>query len=357
MTTEEIPAKAKEVRLAARPDGALTLAAFEVVEVEVPEPAEGEVVVRTDYLQLTAVMQDLMKPEPNLPMPGYQVGETLWGGGVGTVVASNSPDLAVGDTVQNMGGFRAYTVGPAGEHWKLDPTAFPSPLHHLTQGVTAYHGIVDIAEVKDGDTVFVSGAAGGVGSLAGQIAKLQGAKRVIGAAGSKAKVEYLVNTLGYDAAFDYHDGPVVDRLRELAPDGIDVFFDTVGGEQFEAAVQAAAPNARFALCGALAGQVGEVHRSLPAARRDDVDRQADLDPPVLDVPHAGADLGVELRVRRVDRRGPLRAAADARRGRSRRGSAGAHRPARREVHRKRRREDLICCRGGPPLRHAGVPTC
>ncbi|GHB12030.1 MULTISPECIES: MDR family NADP-dependent oxidoreductase [Streptomyces] len=263
MTTEEIPAKAKEVRLAARPDGALTLAAFEVVEVEVPEPAEGEVVVRTDYLQLTAVMQDLMKPEPNLPMPGYQVGETLWGGGVGTVVASNSPDLAVGDTVQNMGGFRAYTVGPAGEHWKLDPTAFPSPLHHLTQGVTAYHGIVDIAEVKDGDTVFVSGAAGGVGSLAGQIAKLQGAKRVIGAAGSKAKVEYLVNTLGYDAAFDYHDGPVVDRLRELAPDGIDVFFDTVGGEQFEAAVQAAAPNARFALCGALAGQVGESIGAFP----------------------------------------------------------------------------------------------
>ncbi|MER6234758.1 NADP-dependent oxidoreductase [Streptomyces clavifer] len=263
MTTEEIPAKAKEVRLAARPDGALTLAAFEVVEVEVPEPAEGEVVVRTDYLQLTAVMQDLMKPEPNLPMPGYQVGETLWGGGVGTVVASNSPDLAVGDTVQNMGGFRAYTVGPADEHWKLDPTAFPSPLHHLTQGVTAYHGIVDIAEVKDGDTVFVSGAAGGVGSLAGQIAKLQGAKRVIGAAGSKAKVEYLVNTLGYDAAFDYHDGPVVDRLRELAPDGIDVFFDTVGGEQFEAAVQAAAPNARFALCGALAGQVGESIGAFP----------------------------------------------------------------------------------------------
>ncbi|MFH9471232.1 zinc-binding dehydrogenase [Streptomyces clavifer] len=263
MTTEEIPAKAKEVRLAARPDGALTLAAFEVVEVEVPEPADGEVVVRTDYLQLTAVMQDLMKPEPNLPMPGYQVGETLWGGGVGTVVASNSPDLAVGDTVQNMGGFRAYTVGPAGEHWKLDPTAFPSPLHHLTQGVTAYHGIVDIAEVKDGDTVFVSGAAGGVGSLAGQIAKLQGAKRVIGAAGSKAKVEYLVNTLGYDAAFDYHDGPVVDRLRELAPDGIDVFFDTVGGEQFEAAVQAAAPNARFALCGALAGQVGESIGAFP----------------------------------------------------------------------------------------------
>ncbi|GAA2951618.1 MULTISPECIES: NADP-dependent oxidoreductase [Streptomycetaceae] len=263
MTTEEIPSKAKEVRLAARPDGALTLAAFEVVEAEVPQPADGEVVVRTDYLQLTAVMQDLMKPEPNLPMPGYQVGETLWGGGIGTVVASNSPDLAVGDVVQNMSGFREYSVGPAGENWKLDPDAFPSPLHHLTQGVTAYHGIVDIAEVKDGDTVFVSGAAGGVGSLAGQIAKLQGAKRVIGAAGSKAKVDYLVNTLGYDAAFDYHDGPVVDRLRELAPDGIDVFFDTVGGEQFEAAVQAAAPNARFALCGALAGQVGESIGAFP----------------------------------------------------------------------------------------------
>lgn len=123
--------------------------------------------------------------------------------------------------------------------------------------------MADIAEVGPGDTVYVSGAAGGVGSLAGQIARCRGAERVIGAAGSKAKTEYLVDELGYDAAFDYHDGPVLDRLRELAPDGIDVFFDNVGGEQFEAAVAAAAPGARFALCGALSGQVGDSEGAFP----------------------------------------------------------------------------------------------
>ncbi|QXE35941.1 NADP-dependent oxidoreductase [Streptomyces sp. GMY02] len=263
MTTEEIPAKAKEVRLAAHPDGALTLANFELAEAAVAEPGEGEVLVRYQYLQLAAVMQDLMKPEPSLPMPGYQIGAPMWGAAVGVVVASNSPDLAPGDIVEGMDGFKEYSTGPAGDYFKLDPDAFPSPLYYLTQGPTAYHGMVDIVEVGEGDTVFVSGAAGGVGSLAGQIAKCRGAKRVIGAAGSKAKVEYLVNELGYDAAFDYHDGPVLDRLRELAPDGIDVFFDTVGGEQFEAAVQAASAGARFALCGALSGQVGDSIGAFP----------------------------------------------------------------------------------------------
>ncbi|MEU1280325.1 NADP-dependent oxidoreductase [Streptomyces sp. NPDC005805] len=263
MTTEEIPAKAKEVRLAAHLEGALTLSHFELAEAEVPEPGDGEVLVRYQYLQLAAVMQDLMKPDPSLPMPGYQPGAPMWGAAVGVVVKSNSPDLAAGDLVEGMDGFKEYSAGPAGDYFKLDADAFPSPVHYLTQGPTAYHGMVDIAEVGEGDTVFVSGAAGGVGSLAGQIAKARGAKRVIGAAGSKAKVDYLVKELGYDAAFDYHDGPVLDRLRELAPDGIDVFFDTVGGEQFEAAVQAAAPGARFALCGALSGQVGDAEGAFP----------------------------------------------------------------------------------------------
>ncbi|MFJ2741708.1 zinc-binding dehydrogenase [Streptomyces sp. NPDC087440] len=261
--TGETPAKSREVRIAAHPDGPLTPAHFELVTTEVTPPADGEVLVRNDYLQITAVMQDLMKPEPDLPMPAYQVGARLWGGAVGTVVASKSPDLAPGDLVESMDGFGEYSTAPADQFHKLDKDVFPSPVHYLTQGPTAYHGMVDVAEVGEGDTVFVSGAAGGVGSLAGQIAKARGAKRVIGAAGSRAKVDYLVNELGYDAAFDYHDGPVLDRLRELAPDGIDVFFDTVGGEQFEAAVQVAAQGARFALCGALSGQVGDVQGAFP----------------------------------------------------------------------------------------------
>lgn len=263
MTSPSIPEKYREVRLARHLDGPLTPDHFELAEVTTAEPGDGEVVVRNDYMQLTAVMQDLMAVEPDLPMPPYQVGQRLWGGGVGTVVRSNSPDLAVGDLVQNIDGWAEYSVGPAGQYYKADPTAYPEPFYYLNQGPTAYHGMADIAEAGEGDVVFVSGAAGGVGSLAGQIAKCRGAKRVIGSAGSKAKVDYLVGELGYDAAFDYHDGPVVDRLRELAPDGIDVFFDTVGGEQFEAAVAVAAQNARFALCGALSGQVGDSQGGFP----------------------------------------------------------------------------------------------
>ncbi|HEX8869011.1 MAG TPA: NADP-dependent oxidoreductase [Lentzea sp.] len=262
MATQAIPAKAREVRLASHVTDVASEANFDVVEVEVREPGEGEVVVRYDYLQVTAVMQDLMREDADLPMPTYKVGEPLWGFAVGKVVASNSPDLAVGDDVEGMNGWQEYAVGPAQSFWKLDPDLFPTPQHYLTQGPTAYHGIVDIAQVKEGDTVFVSGAAGGVGSLAGQIAKCLGA-RVIGSAGSQKKIDYLVNELGFDAAFSYKKGKVVDNLRKLAPDGIDVFFDVVGGEQFEAAIQAAAQDARFALCGALSGQAGNGDGAFP----------------------------------------------------------------------------------------------
>ncbi|RAS63049.1 hypothetical protein C8D87_107198 [Lentzea atacamensis] len=263
MATTAIPAKAREVRLASHVTDVVSEANFDVVEVDVRQPGEGEVVVRYDYLQVTAVMQDLMREDADLPMPTYKVGETLWGFAVGKVVASNSPDLAVGDSVEGMNGWQEYAVGPAQSFWKLDPNLYPTPEHYLTQGPTAYHGIVDIAQVREGDTVFVSGAAGGVGSLAGQIAKCLGAKRVIGSAGSQKKIDYLVNELGFDAAFNYKKGKVVDNLRKLAPDGIDVFFDVVGGEQFEAAVQAAAQDARFALCGALSGQVGDSDGAFP----------------------------------------------------------------------------------------------
>jgi NADPH-dependent curcumin reductase CurA len=154
-----------------------------------------------------------------------------------------------------MAGWCEYSAGPVGSYPRAERGLFPSPVHHLSQGPTAYYGVAEIAKVGEGDVVFVSGAAGGVGSLAGQIAKCRGAAKVIGSAGNKAKVDYLVDELGFDAAFDYHDGPVVDQLNKFAPGGITVFFDNVGGEQLEAAVQVAAPKARFALCGALAAQI------------------------------------------------------------------------------------------------------
>ncbi|MEU6660804.1 NADP-dependent oxidoreductase [Streptomyces sp. NPDC046821] len=253
----DVPRTAREVRLAGHLEGELTLGQFDLVEVPVREPGAGEVLVRTDHLSVAAAYQDLMKADCPLPMPPFQVGERLGGGAVGTVVRSGSPALSVGDQVLSMSGWGEYTTGPADGYFKIAPGLLPDPVYYLGQGTTAYYGMADIAKVGEGDVVFVTGAAGGVGSLAGQIAKHRGAAKVIGSAGSKAKVDYLVGELGYDAAFDYHDGPVVDRLRELAPDGIDVLFDNVGGEQFEAAVQVASPHARFALCGALSTQNGD----------------------------------------------------------------------------------------------------
>lgn len=205
-------------------------------------------------MQVTAVMADLMHETPGLPMPAYPVGEPLWGGAVGTVTESTT-DLPVGTVVQHMKGWQEETMDQASAFYPVPVEYLPGREYVLNQGVTAYHGIVDIAEVREGDVVFVSGAAGGVGSLAGQIAKARGAAKVIGSAGSAEKVRYLVEELGFDAGINYKDSSIEEELAKLAPEGISVFFDTVGGTQFEAAIQAAAPGAKFALCGALAGQI------------------------------------------------------------------------------------------------------
>jgi NADPH-dependent curcumin reductase CurA len=252
----DIPARSQEVRLASRPVGPVTPDHFEVVDTEVGAPGEGQVLVRNDWMGVGYMMSLFARTEyrPDLPLPVYRVGEVPWSPSVGTVVRSESAGLAVGDLVFHRRGWREYTVGDAAEFDRVDPGLLPGPQYFLAPGPTAWRGVVEVAHAGAGDTVFVSGAAGGVGSLAGQIAKRRGAEKVIGSAGSKSKVDFLVEELGYDAAFDYHDGPVADRLDELAPEGIDAFFDIVGGEQFDAALGAAAPGARFALCGAVSGQ-------------------------------------------------------------------------------------------------------
>lgn len=256
MTSAQIPATSREVRLAAYPDGEVALSHLEVAEAPIPEPGPGQVVVRNEWMALSAVYRDQMNPTITIPIPVFQPGEAMWGRTVGTVVRSQSPDLAEGDLVEHFFGWREYAVNYAPAFFKRDRGQLPGAEYFLSQGPTAWRGVAEMADVREGDVVFVSGATSGVGSLAGQIARKRGARLVIGSTGSKAKIDYLVGELGFDAAFDYHDGPVLDRLRQLAPDGISVFFDNVGGEQFEAAVQAAAPGARFALCGALSGQLG-----------------------------------------------------------------------------------------------------
>jgi NADPH-dependent curcumin reductase CurA len=249
------PARSEEVRLAARPVGVLAPEHFTLVEAEVRHPGPGEVLVRNDWMALAQVMSKLLRIEYTPEMPfATRPGDPLTSATVGTVVASGSAELAVGELVAHGYGWRQYVTAAATDFARLERDLLPEDRYFLNAGPTAWRGMVEVARVAEGDTVFVSGAAGAVGSLAGQIARCLGAKRVIGSAGSKAKVDYLVHELGFDAAFDYHDGPVLDRLSELAPDGIDVFFDNVSGEQFEAAIQVAVPGARFALCGALSGR-------------------------------------------------------------------------------------------------------
>lgn len=241
---------------------------FAVAETRV----DGEVLVRTERLGLAATYLELMRADCRLPVPAWQPGQRVGVTAIGTVVRSASDALRVGDLVQSMTGWSEYSAGPAGSYVKLDRDAFPDPGYHLAQGPTAFHGIAEVAAVGEGDVVFVSGAAGGVGSLAGQIAKRLGAARVIGSAGSAAKVRYLVDELGFDAAFDYHDDPAA-RLKELAPDGISVFFDVVGGAQYDAALQAARPGARFALCGSLAGRLGAAAERFPEPDRAEAQRR------------------------------------------------------------------------------------
>lgn len=243
----------QEIRLASRPSGMPTADNFDLVQTPMPQPGPGQVLVRNLMMSVDPYMRGRMNDVKSY-VPPFQVGEVLEGGAVGEVVSSNSDDLKPGDLVLHGLGWREYAVNDAKAFRKVDP--LPDVSAYLgalgMPGLTAYVGLVDIAGTKEGDTVFISGAAGAVGSIAGQIAKLRGAARVIGSAGSAAKVDWLVNDLGFDAAFNYKDGPVRSQLKDAAPEGIDVYFDNVGGEHLEAAIGALKPFGRAALCGAIA---------------------------------------------------------------------------------------------------------
>ncbi|MFJ8314100.1 MULTISPECIES: MDR family NADP-dependent oxidoreductase [unclassified Streptomyces] len=233
----------------------MTTGDFEIVEVPVRESRPGQLLVRNRTMAVTAVMRSLMEEDSGVPVPGYEPGRPLWAPAVGEVVAAPGTDFAVGDLVTTGAGWHEYAVVDAAE--RHDPDLLPDPAAYLSQGATSYMGIARGAEVGPGDRVFVTGAAGGVGSLAGQIARVRGAARVIGSTGSRRKAEVLVKELGYDAVVIRSEGPIEEQLREAAPDGIDALFDNVGGEQLEAAVALANRRARFALIGSLSSQIGQ----------------------------------------------------------------------------------------------------
>ncbi|WP_354640182.1 NADP-dependent oxidoreductase [Kitasatospora camelliae] len=254
MAEQAVPTTGREWQLAARPHGWPTPADFALVEAPVRQPAAGEILVRNAYLSVDPYMRGRMNDVKSY-IPPFQLGRAMDGGAVGRVVASAAEGFEVGDAVLHGLGWREYATLDAAHAVKVDGDLAPLSYYLGAlgmPGLTAYAGLLEVASFREGDTVFVSGAAGAVGSLVGQIARLKGAKRVVGSAGSADKVARLVEEYGFDAAFNYKDAPVAEQLAAAAPDGVDVYFDNVGGDHLEAAITVANPHARFTLCGAIA---------------------------------------------------------------------------------------------------------
>ncbi|WP_033222352.1 NADP-dependent oxidoreductase [Kitasatospora phosalacinea] len=247
----DVPATGREWHLTARPQGRPVPADFALVEAPVRRPGPGQITVRNTYLSVDPYMRGRMSLAKSYAEP-YELDKPMLGGAVGRVVASEAEGIAVGDHVLHFAGWREYATVDAKSAVKVDPEAAPLSTYLGVlgmPGLTAYAGLTRITGIKPGDVVFVSGAAGAVGGIVGQIAKLKGASRVIGSAGSDDKVELLVGEYGFDAAFNYKDGPVTQQLRDAAPDGIDVYFDNVGGEHLEAAIAAMNLHGRIVVCG------------------------------------------------------------------------------------------------------------
>ncbi|KIZ18487.1 NADP-dependent oxidoreductase [Streptomyces natalensis] len=246
-----LPATGREWHLVARPHGWPTPADFALRETAVPEVGEGQILVRNQAFSVDPYMRGRMNDVKSY-VPPFQLDRPMDGGAVGEVIASRADDIAVGDHVLHALGWREYAVLDARHATKVDPS-LASPTAYLgvlgMPGLTAYAGLLEVASFKEGDVVFVSGAAGAVGSEVGQIARLKGASRVIGSAGSDEKVKLLVEEYGFDAAFNYKNGDVAQQLKEAAPDGIDVYFDNVGGDHLEAAISALNVHGRIAVCG------------------------------------------------------------------------------------------------------------
>ena len=244
---------ARAWHLKSRPSGMPTDENFELKDIALPELGEGQVRVRNLWLSVDPYMRGRMNDVKSY-VPAFQVGEPLEGGAIGEVIESRADGFAPGDLVEHMAGWRNEAVVPARGLNKL-PNLGVEPQQFLgvlgVTGSTAYFGLLDAASAKQGDIVFVSAAAGAVGSVVVQVAKAKG-MTVIGSAGGPEKCEF-VRSLGADRVIDYKAGPILKGLAEAAPDGIDVYFDNVGGDHLDAAFALARNNARFAICGMIEG--------------------------------------------------------------------------------------------------------
>ncbi|MER7987182.1 NADP-dependent oxidoreductase [Streptomyces noursei] len=246
-----LPTTSREWHLVARPQGWPTPDDFALREAALPELGDGQILVKNLHFSVDPYMRGRMNDVKSY-VPPFQLDQPMDGGAVGEVLASRAEGFAVGDHVLHGLGWREHAVVDAARTARVDASLAPLTAYLGVlgmPGLTAYAGLLAVADFKEGDAVFVSGAAGAVGSEVGQIARLKGASRVIGSAGSDEKVRMLTEEYGFDAAFNYKNGDVTEQLKAAAPDGIDVYFDNVGGDHLEAAISALNVHGRVAICG------------------------------------------------------------------------------------------------------------
>ena len=256
--TTALMAASREWHLTHRPHGVPVDEDFALVDVELPAPADGEILVRNTFLSVDPYMRGRMN-EAKSYVPPFQLNQPMDGAAVGVVeqigaeaADSDGTPIAVGDTVIHALGWRTRSLVPAATARVLDTGLAPAQAYLGVlgmPGLTAYAGLLRVGELVEGDRVFVSAAAGAVGSLVGQLARLKGASRVVGSAGGPEKTSWLLDEAGFDAAIDYKATPIRKGLAQAAPEGIDVYFDNVGGDHLEAAITALRPRGRAAICG------------------------------------------------------------------------------------------------------------
>jgi NADPH-dependent curcumin reductase len=244
--------KNTQVNLIARPVGTPTAECWQIEETETPELLDNQVLIQTQYLSIDPAMRGWMNEGKSYIRP-VRIGEVMRALGAGVIVESKNPDFKTGDFVTAGTGVQEYVVLDGKEAVKVDTNFIPLPAYLGTlgmSGLTAYFGILDTGQPKEGETVVVSGAAGAVGSVVGQIAKIKGC-RVVGIAGGADKCKYVVEELGFDACVDYKDGDLRKQLKEACPAGVDVYFDNVGGEILDTVLGLINLRARIVICGAI----------------------------------------------------------------------------------------------------------
>jgi hypothetical protein len=242
----------KQLLLAKRPIGMPDSDTWKLVETPVSEIADGELLIQNHYISLDPAMRGWMN-EAKSYIPPIPLGEVMRAGSIGKVIESKHPKYKVGDVLTGWGGVQQYIVTNGEGYYPVDTSLAPMPMYIGTlgmPGMTAYFGILEVGKIKAGETVLVSGAAGAVGSVVGQIAKIKGCK-VIGIAGGADKCKYLVDTLGFDGAIDYKNEDIYAGIKQHCPKGIDVYFDNVGGEILDAALARLRMHARVVICGAI----------------------------------------------------------------------------------------------------------